>query len=173
MHGFALIEYTAANGRKAAGTGLIVTSTAVLTADHVASGSGHKLTCADMDLPVREIVRSGSPDVDLAVLVLQEEVPGLVPMLCARLDRSKPYQVDGCVTVGYPDWRKDKFWRKTAQVMGSIRTLDGLHAKAKPDGEFLMLKGDRVPPGAPEFPDEDSWLPARELMGAGCPGRPC
>ena len=160
-----LIEYTAANGRKAAGTGFIVTSNAVLTADHVASGTGHKLTCAGMDLPVQEIVRSGNPDVDLAVLILQEEVPGLVPVPWARLDRSKPDHVKRCVTVGYPDWLKDKFGRKTAQVMGSIRTLDGLHAKAKPDGEFLMLKGDRVPPGAPEFPDEDSWLKPENSWG--------
>ena len=49
--------------------------------------------------------------------------------------------------------------------MGSIRTLDALHAKAKPDGEFLMLKGDRVPPGAPEFPDEDSWLKPENSWG--------
>ena len=77
MHRVALIEYTAANGRKAAGTGYIVTSNAVLTADHVASGSGHRLTCAGMDLPVQEIVRSGNPDIDLAVLILQEEVSGL------------------------------------------------------------------------------------------------
>jgi hypothetical protein len=165
VHRVALIEYTAATGRKAAGTGFIVTSNAVLTADHVASGSRHKLTCAGMDLPVQEIVRSGNPDVDLAVFILQQEVPGLAPMPCVRLDRSKPDHIDGCVTVGYPDWRKDKLGRKTAQVIGSIRTLDGLHASAQPDGEFLMLKGDRVPPGALEFPDEDSWLQPENSWG--------
>lgn len=158
MNRVALVEYTAANGRKAAGTGYIVTSNAVLTADHVASGGGHKLTCNGMDLPVQEIVRSGSPDVDLAVFILQEEVPGLVPLSCARLDRSNPDHVDGCVTVGYPDWQKDNLGRKTAQVVGSIWTLHGVRPTAKPDGESLMLRGDWVPPGALEFPDEDSWL---------------
>jgi len=103
VHRVALIEYTAANGRKAVGTGFIITGNAVLTADHVASGSGHKLTCAGLDLPVQEIVRSGSSDVDLAVLILQREVPGLAFMSCVRLDRSMPVHVDGCVTVGYPD----------------------------------------------------------------------
>jgi hypothetical protein len=165
VHRVVLIEYTAADERKSAGTGFIVTSNAVLTADHVASGTGHKLTCGGMDLPVKEIVSSGSLDVDLAVLILQQDVPGLGPMSCARLDRSNPYHVDGCLTVGYPDWRKDKLGRKTTQVMGSIRTQDGLHAKVKPDGEFLMLKADRLPPDAPEFPDEDSWLKPENSWG--------
>jgi hypothetical protein len=165
VHRVALIEYTATNGRKAVGTGFIVTSTAVLTADHVASGSGHKLTCSGMDLPVQAILRSGSPDVDLAVVILQQEVPGVIPVSCARLDRSKPEYLDRCVTIGYPDWRKDQSGRRTAQVMGSIQTLDGLHAKASPDGEFLMLRGDRIPPGALEFPDEDSWLKPENSWG--------
>src|SRR5215472_1561294 len=111
MYRVARIEYRAPNGRRAVGTGFIVTSSAMLTADHVADGSGHKVTCAGMDLRVLEVVRSGNPRVDLAVLVFQDELLELVPVLYGRLDRRNPYEVRGCVTVGYPDWAKDQLGR--------------------------------------------------------------
>ena len=156
MHSrYVLIRYLSADGKTGrVGSGLIVRDRAVLTADHIADGTKHVVECADRKIPVQSCVRSGTADVDLAVLLLSEPVSGLVPLPCARVDRSRPARVGGCVVVGFPSWNMDGKRRVTVQVEGFVRTADGLRmlVDGGTDGQFLTLIGDRVP-GDPDLPE--------------------
>ena len=64
----ALIRYTAPDGARCVGSGLLVDERWVLTADHVAQGSGHRVECDRGAAAVAEAVRSGTSEVDLALL---------------------------------------------------------------------------------------------------------
>lgn len=70
----ALIRYTAPCGARCVGSGLLVDERWVLTADHVAQGSGHRVECDRGAAAVAEVVRSGTPEVDLALLRVGEPV---------------------------------------------------------------------------------------------------
>lgn len=120
MHSrYALIRYQDADGGWRVGSGLIVRDRAVLTADHIADGTAHRVECADRKIAVHSLVRSGTAAVDLAVLMLAEPVLGIAPMRCARVDRGHPAgRLDGCVAVGFPFWSKDGDDRVTVTVEG-------------------------------------------------------
>lgn len=156
MHSrYALIRYQDADNNWRVGSGLIVRDRAVLTADHITNGTLHRVECADKTISVQSIVRSGTANVDLAVLMLAEPVAGLPPMHCARVDRSQPARrLDGCVAVGFPLWKRDGHGRVTVQVEGFIRTGDDLRmlVVGGTDGQPLTLIGDRVP-GHPDLPE--------------------
>lgn len=149
----ALIRYTAPDGTRCVGSGLLVEEYWVLTADHVAEGSGHRVDCDRGTAEVAEVVRSGTPEVDLALLRLGEPFAGLGRLGCARVDRSRVKRVSGCAAVGFPRWRKDGDRRKSAQVEGWLPTAEGLEptADARLRAGWLTLVGDRIP-GAPEIP---------------------
>ena len=149
----ALIRYTAPDGTRCVGSGLLIDERWVLTADHVAEGTGHRVECDRGAAAVAEVVRSGTPEVDLAVLRLGEPFAGLARLGCARVDRSLVDRVSGCAAVGFPRWRKDGDRRRSAQVDGWLPTAEGLESTADAGlrAGWLTLVGDRIP-GAPEIP---------------------
>ncbi len=126
----ALIRYTAPDGTACVGSGLLIDERRVLTADHVADGSGHRVECRSGTWQVGEVLRSGTLEVDLAVLSLSEPVAGLGRLGCARVDRSRVERVSWCVAVGFPRWRKDGDLRLAAQVEGWVPTAEGLASTA-------------------------------------------
>ena len=148
-----LIRYTAPGGTRCVGSGLLIDERWVLTADHIAEGSGHRVECDRGVAAVAEVVRSGTPEVDLAVLRVGEPFAGLVRLGCARVDRSRVDRVSGCAAVGFPRWRKDGDLRRSAQVEGWLPTAEGLESTADAGlrAGWLTLIGDRIP-GAPEIP---------------------
>ena len=149
----ALIRYTAPCGARCVGSGLLVDERWVLTADHVAQGSGHRVECDRGAAAVAEVVRSGTPEVDLALLRVGEPVAGLGRLGYARVDRSRVDRVSECAAVGFPRWRKDGDRRKSAQIEGWLPTAEGLESTADAGlrAGWLTLVGDRIP-GAPEIP---------------------
>lgn len=154
----ALIRYDSpVNGEPCVGSGLLVDSRHVLTADHVAGGSGYMAECAGSEVPVVSILRSGDPAVDLAVLTLRDQVRGLDRLPCGRVARRQVDRVTDCVAVGFPRWKKDKDQRLSAQVHGWVPTAEGLEraADAGLRAGYLTLVGDRLPPGAPSIPSSD------------------
>ena len=148
----ALIRYVL-DGTACMGSGLLVDEHRVLTADHVAAGSGYRVECAGGVRGVTAVLRSGTPQVDVAVLSLDEPIRGFGRLACARVDRSRVDRVNGCVAVGFPRWKKDGDQRRSAQVEGWVPTAEGLEATADSGlrAGLLTLVGDRIP-GAPDIP---------------------
>lgn len=148
-----LIRYIALDGTPCVGSGLLVSESSVLTADHVADGQGHRVECVGTSRHVSRVLRSGTPDVDLAVLTINEPVSGVGWLGCARIDRNVVGSVEGCVAVGFPRWKKDGDQRRSAQVEGVVPTAEGLEptADAGLRAGFLTLVGNRIP-GAPRVP---------------------
>lgn len=128
---------------------MLVNDRTVLTAQHVAEGTDHRVECAAGFRGVASVLRSGSPAADLALLTLAEPVNGLDSLAVARIDRNSVGVLTACA-VGFPRWRRDSRHRRTAQVDGTIPTAEGL-AYTAPSGEtegLLTLVGNRAP-GAP------------------------
>jgi Tfp pilus assembly protein PilF len=148
----ALIRYVL-GGASFVGSGLLIDERRVLTADHVAAGSGHRVECDSGTREVTAVLRSGSPEVDLAVLTLSSPAGGFGRLGCARVDRSRVDRVAGCVAVGFPRWKKAGDQRRSAQVDGWVPTAEGLEATADSGLRtgLLTLVGDRIP-GAPDIP---------------------
>jgi Trypsin-like peptidase domain len=156
----ALIAYTAPGDVRCVASGLFVDGCRVLTADHVAEGTGHRVEFPGGSRHVVAVIRSGSVDVDLAVLTVNEPVEALTPLKCAQVDRGRVARLSGCVAVGFPRWRRDGGERRSAQVNGWMPTAEGLETTADSGlrAGFLTLIGDRIP-GAPP-------IPAGTLIGA-------
>jgi hypothetical protein len=152
----ALIRYQSPDGSRYVGTGLVLDDRQVLTADHVADGTGHRVTCGGGDHAVASVLRSRSLAVDIALLTLSEPIGRPGRLSCAQVDRSRVNRVTGCVAVGFPRWRKDKDQRLTAQVYGWVPTAEGLDpaANAGLRAGLLTLVGDRIP-GAPPIPETE------------------
>ena len=149
----ALIRYISPGGAACVGSGLLVDGRRVLTADHVADGSGHRVECDTGTRAVVAVLRSGTAEVDLAVLTVGEPVAGLGRLGCARVDRGRVDQVKGCVAVGFPRWQKTGDQRRSAQVNGRVPTAEGLESTADAGlrAGLLTLVGNRIP-GAPDIP---------------------
>jgi Trypsin len=126
------------------GSGFLVSDRAVLTADHVATGTGHRVVYEGREFPVDESVRSGTKDVDLAVLSLRDSVSALDPMPFALVDRGRGGKLTECWAVGYPKRSKDSKGRVSRQVNGFIRPADGVHASGRADGAWLTLVGEEA-----------------------------
>ena len=80
-----LVRYVR-DGESRRASGLHVAGRYVLTADHCADGSDHRIATGGAEHPATVYARTGSAQVDLAIL----EVPGLAevpPARCARVDR--------------------------------------------------------------------------------------
>jgi hypothetical protein len=149
-----LIRYEV-KGAAYVGSGFLVNDRAVLTADHVAAGTGHRVVDEGREFPVDGIVRSGTDEVDLAVLSLRDSVSALDPMPCALVDRSRGGRLTECWAVGYPKRSKDGKGRASRQVYGFISPADGVHASGRADGAWLTLVGERASWGD-ALPDEIS-----------------
>jgi len=89
----ALIRYRAPDGTECVGSGLLVNDQLVLTADHVADGSAHKVEIRGQSYDVSSILRSGSSEVDLAILRLEAQIPDVTPLRCARISQDAVGQV--------------------------------------------------------------------------------
>lgn len=157
---YALIRYTASNGARSIGSGMLVRERTVLTADHIADGVGHRVECGSVAYRVERVVRSGTHGVDLAVLILagsgkKARSGGATPVGYAEVDRSHADEVTGCMAVGFPRWNMVMRRRASTQVKGFIRTADGIRmAPDSPDGDWLTLVGDRgVDARVPSLPE--------------------
>ena len=169
----ALIRYTALDNTPCVGSGLLVDVRTVLTADHVADGGKHRIECAGKTRDVVQVLRSGTSNVDLALLTIGEPVDGIGQLGCARVERDRFGRVDGCIAVGFPRWRKDGDQRRSAQVDGIVPTAEGLDATANSGlrAGLLTLVGNRTP-GAPNIPagmltEEPRANPWGGMSGAG------
>ena len=162
----ALIRYQAPDGSWCVGSGLLVGDQQVITADHVADGTGHRVTSGGGEREVASVLRSRSLAVDLAVLTLSEPAGELGQLSCAQVDRSRVDRVTGCVAVGFPRWKKDKDQRLTAQVHGWVPTAEGMEptADAGLRAGLLTLVGDRIP-GAPPIPEKELHESSGSLWG--------
>ena len=143
----ALIRYSAPDGTQYVGSGLLINDHAVLTADHVADGSGHQVDCLERTHEVAYVLRSGSSDVDLAILSLKEPIRDLISLRCARIEQrgsarsriawpSASLAGNGTATGG-----------GSAQIDGTIPAGEGLEATARNGLRlgFLTLVGNRRP----------------------------
>ena len=143
----ALIRFRAPDGTLCVGSGLLINDRAILTADHVADGTGHRVDIQGRSHDVSQVLRSGSPTVDLAVLRLKEAISGLTPLRCARVNRDTLGQIRGCAAIGFPRWKRDGDNRRSAQVDGAIPTGEGLEPVPGHGLQFgfLTLVGNRKP----------------------------
>jgi len=150
----ALIRYQAPDGSRCVGSGLLVEDLKVLTADHVADGTKHRVECDRRQFRVAAVIRSETAEVDLAVLTLAGPGHELERMSYARVERSQVDRVTGCVAVGFPRWNTGAGGRAAAQVDGYVPTADGWEPLASSGFEegLLTLVGDRIP-AAPLIPD--------------------
>jgi tetratricopeptide (TPR) repeat protein len=118
-----LIRYRQ-GGAERRGSGLLVGGRCVLTADHCANGTDHRVFIGGDEHLAGVLVRSASRDVDLAVL----DVPGVDEvewLRCARVDRTAGHKV-GCQVFGFPAWKTDREGRPLrAQVDGYVPTGEG------------------------------------------------
>jgi hypothetical protein len=164
----ALISYRTDSGRRVA-SGLLVDERSVLTTDHVAAGHGHRVECGGAVSEVQAVFRSGTLEVDLAVLRLSTPVPGVVRIGCARVDQSRAGEVRDCVAVGFPRWKSAAGQRPSAQVTGTVPTAEGLRSSGgsglRPG--FLTLVAGRIV-GAPNVERGDfDASPWAGMSGAG------
>lgn len=167
----ALVRFTM-SGTKFVGSGLLVNDQAILTADHVADGFDHQVDIKDCTHEITHALRSGSPQVDLAVLTLKNPVAGVGPLRYAQVDRDCVSQIYNCSAVGFPRWKLDGGKRRSAQVDGTVPTAEGLEQTA--DGGLrdglLTLVGNREPAGPPIDPgpvtEAGTSLPWGGMSGA-------
>jgi hypothetical protein len=143
----ALVRYAAPDGTQCVGSGFLMNDHAVLTADHIANGSDHKVDFRGQPCDVARVLRSGSEHVDLAILSLRDPIVDVSPLGCARIDRNNIGLIRDCFAIGFPRWKQDGATRRAAEVHGTIPTGEGLEATVD-DGlqpGFLTLVGDRTP----------------------------
>jgi hypothetical protein len=143
----ALIRFTAPDGTLCVGSGLLINDQAILTADHVADGSEHRVDIRGRSHDVSHVLRSGSSTIDLAILHLKDAITGVSPLTCARVDQDGVGQIPRCAAVGFPRWKRDGQKRRSAQVDGTIPTGEGLESTSGRGLKlgFLTLVGNRKP----------------------------
>jgi tetratricopeptide (TPR) repeat protein len=145
-----LIRYMR-DGQARRGSGLHVGGRYVLTADHCASGTGHVVVTSGGQHRATVFVRSGVPDVDLAVL----ECPGLAeeePLPCAVLAWDVPGAVRDCKALGFPVWKRGPL---LAEIDADIPAAEGVDPYAEPGRTPPMsvkitnqrVRGYRIPRG--------------------------
>jgi hypothetical protein len=69
--GLAPIRFTASDGTRCVGSDLLTNGQAVLTPEDVGGGSDHQVDCKGALTRVTRVVRTGPPDIDLAILRLK------------------------------------------------------------------------------------------------------
>jgi tetratricopeptide (TPR) repeat protein len=152
----ALIRYTVGQARYV-GSGLLLDDRRVLTANHTVDGTVRRVEGRNWSRRVVTILRSGSLDIDLALLTLDEPVVGFTRLNCAQVDHERVDRVDSCIAVGFPRWKKRGDVRTSAQVEGWIPTAEGQQpiSGSAIDEELLTLVGNRIPssPGIPSGHD--------------------
>ncbi len=134
-----LIRYTV-GAQRSVGSGLRMCGRFVLTADHCATGADYRVEFLDGSSFAAAVhQRSGTPEVDLAVLVLEDAAPPVDGLAPARVDRSVAESITGCQVLGFPRWRRgDSDARILAQLDGSIPVAEGLRASGDPGAAGLL-----------------------------------
>lgn len=130
-----LIRYTR-NGELRRGSGLRIGGHYVLTADHCADGEDHRIVVGGQEYKATVQVRSHDAQIDVAVLTVENNLPKLSWLGCARVDRTIVGDVTGGVAMGFPWWKADG--KELAQVAGTIPTSEGV-APDSPPGTFAAL----------------------------------
>jgi WD40 repeat protein len=162
MRRVVLIRYQQGGDRRV-GSGLRIGGNRVLTAGHVANGTGHSVRTMSKEYPAQVLLRSEDPMVDLAIVEVPElgEVPGLG---CARVNREEARTITGCTAVGYPRHTTGKNQvRRIAQVEGTVSTAQGLPATTVQEvAEYLVLKATGptprdLPPVSGEVLEDTPW----------------
>jgi hypothetical protein len=120
------------------GTGLRVNGPFVLTADHCAEGSHHRVVCDGVEHDATIWVRSYTHNVDLALLKVPS-APEVEPLGCGLVNRDIALWVDGCQALGFPRWKRSN-GRVLAQVRGYIPTAEGRPADSRDEAGWLALK---------------------------------
>jgi hypothetical protein len=103
----------------------------VLTADHCADGSDHRVWVDGREYPATVHVRSGDRAVDLAVLTVRD-LPQVPALQCARVDRAVAARVTGCRALGHPLWKGRPARPLLAQADGFVPTAEGADPRAGP-----------------------------------------
>ncbi|HZM66008.1 MAG TPA: tetratricopeptide repeat protein [Nakamurella sp.] len=169
-----LIRYTR-DSKSRRGSGLRVGGRFVLTADHCANGTNHRLVVGGREYPATVHERSGSAAVDVAVLVA-DHLPALEPLRCALINRDVDEDLDGCRALGFPSWKKnpqagaqDSATPVLARAKGTVPTSEGIDPY-RTSVELLTFKitdpearGRVVPPGELDQPSS-MWA---GMSGAG------
>ncbi len=127
--GRAVLLYWLRNGQCRRGSGLHVAGRYVLTADHCAEGSGHRVVLNGREYAATVHLRSGSAAVDVAVLAASD-LPPVQPLGCARVDRAMVERVPGCRAVGFPVWKGTAARPVSAQADGFIPTAEDIDPRA-------------------------------------------
>ena len=130
-----LIRYTR-NGEQRRGSGLRAGGHYVLTADHCADGENHRIVMSGQEYKATVQVRSLFKQIDVAVLAVDNSLPELPRLGCARVDRTIVGDVNGCVALGFPWWKAGG--KELAQVAGTIPTSEGVDPDSPP-GTFATL----------------------------------
>lgn len=162
-----LIRYELDN-KTYVGSGLRVNGQFVLTADHCAEGSQHRVVCNGGEHDATVGVRSHTRDVDLALLKVSS-APEVEPLGCALVNRNVAAWVDGCQALGFPRWKRSN-GRVLAQVRGFVPTAEGRRADSQDGVGWLALKvTDPAIEQAPPIPEgslEATGSPWAGMSGA-------
>ena len=139
-------------GQRRVGSGYRICGVFVLTAAHCVRGRGLRVWLPDGERHAR-VVADGGPDVDLALVEItpahgEAQVPEVTQTKCARVERTIPGRIGGCVAVGYPDnVVRPEAPFLTSEVDGWIPTGSGLADSAEGRLEGLLtLRAEGTPP---------------------------
>jgi hypothetical protein len=139
---YVCVKYLNSTGHPLVGSGYLVRDGVVLTANHVADGTGHEVWCDGVkyDVDPAGTVLSGRNDVDLAILRLAT-CPAQTPSLSYGRVRRDPGIIHDCIAVGYPLWAVSTQLRQysTKQVEGFIRTADQVPTDGNAGNQLLRL----------------------------------
>jgi hypothetical protein len=162
---YVLIRYRDSANAARVGSGYIVRGSTVLTANHVADGTGHQVECDGgvLGIDPAKTVLSGTNEVDLGVLQLTGKPLQLGQTSFARVGRDAMI-ISDCMAVGFPRWTADEESRqyRTKQIEGFIRTADrvSMNHDGGVDGQLLRLTISWQP-GDQQVPVPDGQLDAQ------------
>jgi vWA-MoxR associated protein C-terminal domain len=150
------IKYTDPHGNRLVGSGYIVRENTVLTANHIADGTGHEVWCDGTTYRVDpdQKVLSGTNQVDLGVLRLIGHPAQADPPSYAQIPRD-PGTIRDCLAVGYPRWVAEVMQAgnyTSKQVVGRVLPADQVSIVGKASSQLLKLTinwepGDPLVPG--------------------------
>jgi hypothetical protein len=155
-----LLRYSR-DGDPRRGSGLRVGGRFILTADHCAKGTDHRVEVSGDVFPCTVHVRSENAGVDLALLIASD-LPPVDPLRCASVNRSVAAELGDCQVLGFPKWKDGADGPRIAQADGYVPTAEGIDPSMPPRPAPLMtlkvttplirdkpvLKGDLDQPGS-------------------------
>ena len=158
----AVLIYYRRDGVPRRGSGLRIAGNRVLTADHCADGTDHRVVTGGRAVDATVLVRTGGPEVDLAVLAA-DGLPEVDPPGFVVLDRSVVSRIADCTSLGFPVWKGTRERPLLAQASGYLPTGEDVDPSA-PVGTAPLLTfkvtdpeatRHRVPPGELDHPSSE------------------